>query len=71
MIFFMRTSTTGKRGVNLSLTYSLTENNGQKYECKLKETLELETIEPFSVSSELLRYVSQVAFCICVGLEKS
>ena len=52
--FFIRCSTTGHRGVIIKTTYSLTEDQ-KSYQCHLTHKLNLETVEPFGLTSELLR----------------
>ena len=47
--FYLKSSTTGERGVNVTVTYDVGE-----YTCSLEETLMFDTIEPFDVSRECL-----------------
>ena len=56
VIFYIKSSTTGKRGINTNVTYQVQDASNQ-FECKLEEKLDLETVEPFLIGSELLRYV--------------
>lgn len=53
VIFYIKSSTTGKRGININVTYQVQDASNQ-YECKLEEKLDLETVEPFLIGSELL-----------------
>ena len=59
VIFYIKSSTTGKRGININVTYQVQDASNQ-FECKLEEKLDLETVEPFLIGSELLRYVRYV-----------
>ena len=62
--FYIKSSTTGKRGININVTYQVQDASNQ-FECKLEEKLDLETVEPFLIGSELLRYVTSFFFkCI-------
>ena len=61
--FYIRCSTTGHRGVTIKVTYSLTEQD-KSYECYLTHHLNLETVEPFGITSELLRYCTVGKFPI-------
>ena len=56
VIFYIKSSTTGNRGININVTYQVQDASNQ-FECKLEEKLDLETVEPFLIGSELLRYV--------------
>jgi hypothetical protein len=58
VIFYMRSSTTGNRGVNINVSYNLLTTKEQKaFQCRLNESLDLETVDPFAINSELLRYI--------------
>ena len=54
VVFYIRSSTTGLRGVNIAVTYNV--NDGQtEHKCEITKKLNLDTVEPFLISSELLR----------------
>ncbi len=52
--FYIKSSTTGDRGVIITATYKVTENS-TVHQCNLIQKLNLDTVEPFFVNSELLR----------------
>ena len=60
IVFYIKSSTTGIRGININVTYKV-EEDSTKFECHLEEKLNLETTEPFLIASELLRYSTQRA----------
>ena len=49
VVFYLRASTTGQRGIEVSARYKVSQ-----YQCELKEKIHLETILPFELSSELI-----------------
>ena len=53
VVFYIRSSTTGLRGVNVSVTYQITEGQTE-HKCAVTQKLNLDTVEPFLISSELL-----------------
>ena len=53
--FYIRSSTTGQRGIVIKACYKILDQENT-FNCHIDEKLNLETVEPFLVSSELLRY---------------
>ena len=58
IVFYIKSSTTGIRGININVTYKV-EEDSTKFECHLEEKLNLETTEPFLIAS----FTSHFAFC--------
>merc|ERR1712156_707711 len=51
--FYIRSSTTGQRGIVIKASYKILDQE-KHFNCHVDEKLELETVEPFLISSELL-----------------
>ena len=54
VIFYIRSSTTGLRGVDIAVTYMIKDGETE-HKCGITKKLNLDTVEPFLISSELLR----------------
>ena len=54
-IFYLRASTTGRRGIEVTVRYSISH-----YKCELKDTIDFDTILPFEQGSELLSCKRQI-----------
>ena len=55
VVFYIRSSTTGLRGVDIAVTYTIKDGETE-HKCGITKKLNLDTVEPFLISSELLRY---------------
>ena len=51
--FYIRSSTTGQRGIVIKACYKILDQE-KTFNCHIDEKLNLETVEPFLISSELL-----------------
>ena len=54
--FYIRSSTTGQRGIVIKASYKILDQEAV-FNCQIDEKLNLETVEPFQITSDLLRYV--------------
>ena len=52
--FYMKSSTVGNRGVVMTTKYQV-KDEGVDFNCQLTDNLNLETMEPFHITNELLR----------------
>lgn len=57
--FYIRSSTTGNRGIFIRASYKISHENGQTFDAFLEEKLNLETVEPFFISSEIFSCKNQ------------